>query len=236
MSASTYAARRAAERAQHFQSLQAIADLVQGDRRQGIPPDLSLQDTIVFHVGDDSDGDPAAVDFVTDGTPVRLPRRSGPSGNQVTWKHPAVETTPPTRFPLVVPAGPVPVGDATLNGRGRTADPSDLHAVVADLARIVTTVSDEIRHSRPVPVAVPPQAAVIADFQPPVQAAPVAPATFWYAVGKGVPNLEYTVYETASEARIAMGEVVGSGYECFTDKGRALAFVARCRTLAGTLA
>jgi hypothetical protein len=84
MSASTYAARRAAERAQHFQSLQAIADLVQGDRRQGIPPDLSLQDTIVFHVGDDSDGDPAAVDFVTDGTPVRLPRRSGPSGNQVT--------------------------------------------------------------------------------------------------------------------------------------------------------
>jgi hypothetical protein len=48
--------------------------------------------------------------------------------------------------------------------------------------------------------------------------------------------LEYTIYETVIEARIAIGEVAGAGYECFTDKGRALAFVERCRFPAITLA
>jgi hypothetical protein len=64
----------------------------------------------------------------------------------------------------------------------------------------------------------------------------VLSSKLWYAVGKGLPNFEYTVYETVLEARIAIGEVEGSGYEPFTDKAQALAFVARCRILAATLA
>jgi hypothetical protein len=41
----------------------------------------------------------------------------------------------------------------------------------------------------------------------------------YVSLGKGLPNLEYTIYETVSEARIGIGAVVGASYEPRTRDG-----------------
>jgi hypothetical protein len=62
-------------------------------------------------------------------------------------KQPAVGTTPPIRYQVVPTASSLTVRDTISTGRGQTAEASDLHAVVADLARLLATLSTEIRQS-----------------------------------------------------------------------------------------
>jgi hypothetical protein len=86
------------------------------------------------------------------------------------------------------------------------------------------------------PPAVAPSSSVPTRFRPsdrvPVGHTGIS-ATHWYAVDKGRPNLDDTVYATEGEARLAVRGIADGNYEHFTDKAKreALAYLDRCRRM-----
>jgi hypothetical protein len=269
MSDSAYAAHRADEKAQHFKALETVASLIQGGRSNYAPPEPPFLETILFEearvpeiiaVEEDLDTKPRAT--VTPErarglsesrlaesrlTESRLAEsrlaesRREPAGNQVTWKNPPIETTPPVRYPVASKRGtPRFVTGTTARGRGHDAAQTEIHGAVTDLATLMATLTREMRQMQAAPAT-----AMWGDgsgtgtgseqgnsHSQPRGPEPSTLPTQWYAVGKGLPNLSDTVYATEGEARLAVGDVAGASYEVFTDKGQALEYLARCRQMA----
>jgi hypothetical protein len=164
LSSGEYKAMRKIEREHLDRSLEAAAELLHGGR-----DDRSFLEEVDFEDALDHVAREDAAD------------NTDPSTSQVTFQSPAVQRSPPDRYPGT-PRGP-PHGqqdsqdddDESLDLRGQTAGYSELLGAVKDLTRMVSTMDGELQQLRVAPV-------------PPVPAAPPpVPIRNRVPVSRGVP-------------------------------------------------